>query len=438
MIYCDTIIKAGSFITMDPEYRILSEHFMVIDQGRIVDILTIDKIGQYQSKELIDASGCLITPGFINTHSHMPMSYFRGLADDLPLHTWLNDYIWPLEAKIVCPDFAYDASLHSAAEMIKNGITLTNDMYFHKESIADACIKAGLRVIVSEAIIAPKYSGDGQEFGEKVQEFDEAYRHQPLVDCALAPHAIYTCSREVYSACARLAAEHGWLLHTHLSETQKELEDCLKIHGKRPLEYLASLGVLEAKCVFAHGVWLSGKELELMAGSRSAISLCTDSNLKLSSGIAPIKEMLKHKLNVAIGTDGVASNNNLDILEELSTTAKLHKAINHDPEFLPARAAFALLTSEGARALGKGQDLGSLEAGKYADLLIIDLENLQSQPLYNPYSQLVYAIGAEQIRDVMIAGDFVMKDRQLSHLDETKLILTAQAYQTKIMKELSL
>ncbi|MCK9584544.1 MAG: amidohydrolase family protein [Candidatus Cloacimonetes bacterium] len=437
MSHCDTIIKGGTFVTMDPEFRILKERFMVIDRGRIVDILPLDKLDLFQSKELIDATGCLVTPGFINTHSHMPMSYFRGLADDLPLDTWLKDYIWPLEAKLVSSDFVYAASLHSAAEMIKNGITLTNDMYFHKERIAEACIRAGLRVIVSEAIIAPNYSGDGHEFAEKVQEFKDAYRDQALVDCALAPHAIYTCSSEVYSSCARLAFDQGWLLHTHLSETPKELEDCLKAHGKRPLEYLASLGVLEAKCVFAHCVWLSGKELELLEDSQSAISICTDSNLKLASGIAPLKDMLKRKLNVAIGTDGVASNNNLDILEELSTTAKLHKAINSDPEFLPARQAFALLTIEGARALGKEQDLGSLEAGKYADLLIIDLQNLQSQPLYNPYSVLVYALGAQQIRDVLIAGEFVMKDGKLSHLDEADLISTAQEYQSKILKELS-
>ncbi|MDD3104326.1 MAG: amidohydrolase [Candidatus Cloacimonetes bacterium] len=438
MIYCDTIIKGGIFVTMDPEFRILNQHFMVIDKGRIVNILNIDQLGKFQSKKLIDASGCLITPGFINTHSHMPMTYFRGLADDLPLDVWLNDYIWPLEAKMLTTDFIYDASLHSAAEMIKNGITLTNDMYFQKECIADACIKAGLRVIVSKAIIAPEYSGDGREFGEELQVFEALYEDQALVECSLAPHAIYTCSDDVYSSCARLAAEHGWLLHTHLSETQKELEDCLKVHGKRPLEYLASLGVLEARCTFAHGVWLSGKEMELMEGKMSAISLCTDSNLKLGNGIAPIKEMLKRKLNLSIGTDGVASNNNLDILEELSTTAKLHKAINHDPELLPAQDAFALITIDGARALGKEQELGSLETGKYADLLIIDIQNLQSQPLYNPYSQLVYAIGAEQIRDVMIAGDFVMKDRQLIYLDEAELIITAQAYQTKISQELKL
>ncbi|MDD2423733.1 MAG: amidohydrolase family protein [Candidatus Cloacimonetes bacterium] len=436
MSKCDMIITGGSFITMDPEFRILNEHFMVIDQGRIVDILPLDQLKQYKGKKNRDASGCLITPGFINAHSHMPMSYFRGLADDLPLYTWLKDYIWPLEAKMMTPEFVYDASLHSAAEMILNGITLTNDMYFQKERIADACIRAGLRVIVSEAIIAPKYSGDGHEFAEKVQEFESAYRDQPLVDCSIAPHAIYTCSGEVYSSCARLAAENGWLLHTHLSETQKELEDCLKNNGKRPLEYLASLGVLEAKCLFAHGVWLSGKELELLEGSQSAISICTDSNLKLASGIAPLKDMLKRHLSVAIGTDGVASNNNLDILEELSTTAKLHKAINQDPEFLPAREAFAFLTIEGARALGKAQDLGSLEPGKCADLLIIDLQNLQSQPLYHPYSQLVYALGAEQIRDVLIAGDFVLKDRKLTHLDEAELISTAQEYQSKILKEL--
>jgi 5-methylthioadenosine/S-adenosylhomocysteine deaminase len=428
------IITGGIFVTMDSGYRVLEDHFMLINEGRIVDILPMAQLKGFKAKKKTDATGCLITPGFVNAHSHLPMTYFRGWADDLPLDIWLKDYIWPLEARMLTPDFVYDASLHGAAEMIRNGITLTNDMYFFVDRIAEACSKAGLRVIVSEAIIEPDYQGDPEEFGRKVQKLKDQYRENPLVDCSIAPHAIYTCSKEVLQACSQAAAENDWIIHTHLSENQTELEDCLKHHGKRPVDYLDRLGFLEAHCVFAHGVWLNEVEVKTLAKHGAAVALCTDSNLKLSNGFAPIKEMLEHEVNLALGTDGVASNNNLDILEELSTTAKLHKAVNRDPVLLPAREAFSLLTIEGARALNRSHDLGSLEQGKWADLCIIDTRNIKSQPLYNPYSYLVYSAGSEQIRDVMIAGRFVMRDRALPHLDEADLISKATKYQNEIIR----
>lgn len=430
------IIQGGTYITMDPQYRTLEDHFMLIDAGRIVDILPMTKLQDFKAKAYTDAADCLITPGFINAHSHLPMSYFRGWADDLPLHIWLKDQIWPLEAKMLAGDFVFDASLHGAAEMIRHGITLTNDMYFYVDRIADACSIAGLRVIVGEGIIEPEYLGDLSVFKRRVQALKDRYQDNPLVDCSIAPHAIYTCSKEVLKACATAAAENNWMIHTHLSENQSEVEDCLKHHGERPVDYLAGLGFLEAHCVFAHGVWLDSEEIKTLAQAKAAVALCTDSNLKLSNGFAPVKEMLEQNLNLAMGTDGVASNNNLDILEELSTTAKLHKALNHDPVLLPAREAFALLTIEGARALNRAHDLGSLEAGKWADLCLIDTNNLQSQPLYNPYSHLVYSMGSEQIRDVMIAGDWVMKNKKLQHLNEADLIERAKQYKNTIISKM--
>jgi len=250
------IITGGIFVTMDSGYRVLEDHFMLINEGRIVDILPMAQLKGFKAKKKTDATGCLITPGFVNAHSHLPMTYFRGWADDLPLDIWLKDYIWPLEARMLTPDFVYDASLHGAAEMIRNGITLTNDMYFFVDRIAEACSKAGLRVIVSEAIIEPDYQGDPEEFGRKVQKLKDQYRENPLVDCSIAPHAIYTCSKEVLQACSQAAAENDWIIHTHLSENQTELEDCLKHHGKRPVDYLDRLGFLEAHCVYGSAMAL--------------------------------------------------------------------------------------------------------------------------------------------------------------------------------------
>ena len=435
MIFCDTLIKGGSLITMDAGFRILEDHVLAIKDGRILGFTPIGT-KDYEAKKVIDASGCLITPGFINAHTHMPMTYFRGLADDLPLYKWLHEYIWPLEAKMVNAEFVYDAALHATAEMLCNGITLANDMYFHKDQIAAAAIQAGMRVIVSEAIAGHTFKGSLDSIAEGVRSFKDQYRDQPLVDCCLAPHSIYTCSREILKACAKAAADHGWLIHTHLSETQSERDNCLKERGLLPLEYLHSLGFTAQRCVFAHGVWLSREELDLMIGTSCSIAICTDSNLKLSSGFAPIFELKQRGIKTVMATDGVASNNNLDILEELGTTAKLHKALNNDPEFLPARDAFAMLTIDAARALGKEDQIGSLETGKAADLCIIDMGFLHSQPMYNPYSHLVYAVSAHQVRDVFVAGKQVVKSFKPVCVDTAALIDKAKHWKNKILSEM--
>lgn len=435
MIICDVLLTGGSYVTMDAGFRILEDHDLAVKDGKILDIFPTGS-KDYHAAEEIDATNCLITPGFINAHTHMPMTYFRGLADDLPLDKWLQEYIWPLEARMITTDFVYDASLHAATEMLMHGITLANDMYFHMGQIAEASIKAGMRVIVSEAIIGHNFKGALTEIGSKVQTFKDQYANQALVDCCLAPHAIYTCSREILEACVKAASRHDLLLHMHLSETRQERDNCLQEHGLLPMQYLHQLGFTERRCVFAHGVWLSEEELDLMAGTSCSIAVCTDSNLKLSSGILPLKAIRERGIKAVMATDGVASNNNLDILQELSTTAKLHKAVAEDPEFLPAREAFAMLTIDAARALGKDDQLGSLEVGKAADLCIIDMGCLQSHPLYNPYSHLVYAVSSSQIRDVLVAGRIVVQNHQPVFIDPAALIDKAKYWKNKILSEI--
>lgn len=434
----DTLITGGTIVTMDSAFRLLEGHSIAIENGVIINILP-DSEDCYQAQEVIDASNCLIIPGLINAHTHLPMTYFRGMADDMPLDKWLQDYIWPLEAKLVNPQFVFDAAVHGASEMIKNGITFANDMYFHMGSIADACTKAGLRVIISEALIEHALSSEDRNnyIGKKLAQLSDHYRTNPLVSFSLAPHSIYTCSQDTLSRCAEVAKEHNWLIHTHLSESKQEVENCQKEHGKRPLEYLADLGFLELRCLFAHGIWLDDTELKLLSNSKSSICVCTDSNLKLGSGFAPLGKMSEYKVNFCLGTDGVASNNNLDLLAEMDTTAKLHKLLWGDISLFNARDTLAMVTSNAAKALGMADKVGSLEIGKYADITILNTNDLECQPLYNPYSQIVYAMTSWQVRDVLISGKLVLKDKQLTMVDESMLIETAKSYRHQILKEIT-
>lgn len=431
----DLIISGATILSMDAGLTIYRDHDLIVTDGRISAIAPHAQ-HEWQADQSVDAQHCILMPGLINTHSHLPMSWFRGLADDLPLDIWLNHYIWPLEARLLSKSFIYDATLFGAGEMLKSGITMTNDMYFEMSAIADACIKAGMRAMISEAVIEAKMGADYRP-AELVLKYKEQFRDQPLVDFSLAPHAIYTCSAQMLRRCAEAAIEHGLLIHIHLSETASEVENCVREHGKRPVHYLSDIGLLEARCVFAHGVHINRDEMEVLQQKPVSISICTDSNLKLASGLAPVKDYLEQGINLSLGTDSVASNNDLDLLGELSTTAKLHKALNNDPAFLPAIEALKLVTINAARALGVEDKRGSLEVGKDADFLIIDTMALNSQPLYEPASQLVYAINSRQIRDVFVAGKQVVKSGRLVNLDEAELMQTAGRYATMIREELS-
>ncbi|MDY0151507.1 MAG: amidohydrolase family protein, partial [Candidatus Cloacimonas sp.] len=282
----DVVIEGGTIVTMDAAYQVLEDHCIGLKNGKIEAIFPRAATA-YTTDKRIDGRDCLIIPGLINAHSHLAMTYFRGLADDLPLEKWLHEFIWPLEAKLLQPQFVYDASLHGAAEMIKNGISLTSDMYFHMSSIADACSQAGLRVIIGEALIDHQLSKtDGKTaIGDKIKQMKVAYQGNPLIDFSLAPHAIYTCSQETLQKCAEVAMEHGFLVHMHLSETKEEALNCLKEHGKLPVEYLQELGLLNTRIVLAHGIWMEDSELELLAASgKSSVAICTESNLKLTAG----------------------------------------------------------------------------------------------------------------------------------------------------------
>jgi 5-methylthioadenosine/S-adenosylhomocysteine deaminase len=423
---------------MDNEMQNLENYQIAIDNGRIIDICSTES-KDYIARKILDASDCIIMPGLINAHTHLPMTYFRGLADDLPLEIWLNNYIWPLEAKILNRKFIYNASLHGAAEMLKNGITQIHDMYFDMPAIADACTKVGLRAIIGEAFLDSNTSSPEKlpELGNKMLQMRQRYKDNPLVDFNLAPHSIYGCSRKTLEKCAQIAEETGILLHMHLSETKSEVEQCVQDYGLKPVFYLKDIGILDLPAVYAHGVWMDEEEIELLSEVPASIAICTESNLKLASGILPLATYKKYGVNLCFATDGVASNNNLDILSEMDVTAKLHKVMNKDPAFLPAVDIVKMATCDAAKALGISRKRGSLEVGKDADICILNLSELESQPLYNPYSHIVYAMTSRNVRDVIVNGKIMLENGRLTQVDESALIATAKEQKEYILKQLS-
>lgn len=433
----DLIMQGGTILTMDGDMRVLENHAIAIDQGCILDFFA-PGCPKYKARKIIDTSNCILMPGLINTHTHLPMTFFRGLADDLPLKTWLQDFIWPLEARMLDREFISQAALHGAAEMIKNGITQIHDMYFNMPAIAEACSQAGLRAIIGEAVIDLPGSSDPLRatLGNKVLELRERFASDPLLDFNLAPHSIYTCSEPTLRKCAQVAEKHGILLHMHLSETRQEVDDCLKEHGMKPVFYLQKLGILAQPAVYAHAIWTDPDEIGLMAANPASVAICSDSNLKLASGILPLAAYLRQGVNLCFATDGVASNNNLDLLAEMDITAKLHKALNNDPAFLPAAQTLQMATLGAAQALGVADRRGSLEIGKDADICVLGLDALECQPVYNPYSHVIYTLGARHVRDVIIAGELVLEAGKLTQVDETELIATAKIQKDRILKEL--
>ncbi len=433
----DIIVKSGTIVSMDSGMRILENHSIAIQNGKITDIYPMQE-ERYIASETIDASDCIVIPGLINSHTHMPMTYFRGLADDLPLDTWLNKYIWPLEAKMVKPQFVYDASLHAAAEMLLSGTVMANDMYFHIRETARAVSKAGMRAMFGEAVIQVQLN---DSFGvapicRAAIELNREFADNPLVSFVLTPHSIYTCDRNILTRCAEVAMEEDMLLHIHLSETPFEVDFSLSNYGKRPVMYLEEIGLLKPKVVLAHGIWVNEEEMQILRENDVSIASCLESSLKLTAGILPMQQYKNQGVNICIGTDGVASNNNLDLFTEMDTNAKIHKTISGDPGFLPASEVLKMTTINAAKALGLEDVTGSIEPGKYADLAILALDQLNTHPIYNPYSHIVYAMNSSNVRDVIVNGKTVVKNRQLINLDKDELIDKAKYYKQKILSEL--
>ncbi|MGH8119739.1 MAG: TRZ/ATZ family hydrolase, partial [Gammaproteobacteria bacterium] len=417
--------------------NVVYEHWSVaVNNGKIVDLLPTDEAGiMYNAYDEIDLAGHALLPGLINGHTHAAMTLFRGLADDLPLSDWLNHHIWPAEQRWVNPEFVADGARLAIAEMIRNGTTCFSDMYFFPDQTADAAIEAGMRAAIGLILIdfPTAWAKDADDYLLKGEQIHDKYRHQPLIHTAFAPHAPYTVSDGPLQRINTLAEELNIPIHMHVHETWDEIERSLEQHGKRPLQRLFDLGLVNERLIAVHMTQLETDEIDLVARYGVNVMHCPESNLKLASGFCPVQELLLTGINVALGTDGAASNNDLDMLGEIRTAALLAKGIAGDSSALPAHTALRMATLNNARALGIADRTGSLTVGKDADLIAIDLWQLETQPLYHPVSQIVYTCNRSQVTDVWVAGKQLMKARELTTLDEELVLERAKLWQEKIV-----
>ncbi len=399
-----------------PRPDLLRHHAVVVEGARIAAVLPRQQaLDAYPGIPEIELEGHLLTPGFINLHTHAAMSLLRGIGDDLPLARWLEERIWPAEARLAGADFVADGALLAATEMLSGGITTFNDMYFFPEATAASARLLGMRVALGLIVIGfpTAYASSAAEYLRKGLDLRDQLGEDPLLSFCLAPHAPYTVEDEHLRRIAILADELDLPVHIHLHETAGEIERSLAQYGMRPLERLDRLGLVTPHLIGVHAVHLNDAEIGLLADRGASIAHCPHSNLKLASGIAPVARMLEAGLNVGIGTDGSASNNRLDLLSEARTAALLAKGSSLRAEVWPAPAVLKAMTLDAARALGLDDRIGSIEAGKEADLVAIDLSAPELSPVYDPISQLIYAAGREHVAEVWIAGSHVVQKRQL-------------------------
>lgn len=403
-----SIIEARWVVPVAPLGTVLEQHSVIVDAaGRIQDILpTPDARLRYRATQVVVLDEHVLIPGLINLHTHAAMTLLRGFVDDQPLMRWLNDYIWPAEKRFVSEKFVRDGSLLGCAEMLAGGTTCFSDMYFYPQAVAEAALQSGMRANVGLVVMefATSYARDAEDYLQKGLQLRDAWRDQPLLSASLAPHAPYTVEDKTFENVVTYAEQLGLNIHTHLHETRTELDESLKRYGVRPLQRLESLGVLGPNFVAAHGVHLEASEMQVLAEHGCHIAHCPASNLKLASGIAPVTALRQAGVNVAIGTDGAASNNRQDMFAEMRLAALLAKGASGDAASVSAAEALAMATINAARALGQEANIGSLEIGKMADMAAVKLSATEIQPCFNPISQLVYSAGREHVTQVWVAG----------------------------------
>lgn len=429
------IIYNAHIITMNTAMEIIPDGSILIENGKIKSICP----GQLQSPsaEMINAEGMFVMPGFINTHTHVPMTMLRGYADDLPLHEWLTEHIFPAEARLINPKNVRIATRLAFIEMIKSGTTCFNDMYFFEDIIAEEAKKAGIRGVMGESLIDfPTASFHTVDEGlDRCETLIRQWQGDPIIHPSVCVHAPYTCSRETLQRTRQLADKYNTLLQIHVSETRKEVEDITAQTGMPPVEYLHSIGLLGNNVIAAHCVWLNVQEIGLLAQSGTSIAHCPKSNLKLASGIADTETYNKAGITVGIGTDGTASNNTLDMVEEMRFAALLAKTVHYNPEALNARKALQMATINGAKALGIENRTGSLEVGKSADLILIHADASNMIPVYDEYSAIVYAMNSKNIRSSMVNGEWIMKNRMLCHIDKEETLEAMRQLSDQIQRD---
>ncbi len=431
----DIIISGRWLIPVEPEDRILEKHAIVINEGRILDILpTVDANNQYHPKKQHDMNSHVLIPGLINTHTHAAMSLFKGLADDMPLMDWLNNHIWPAETKFVNQQFIADGTRLAVAEMIRGGITCFNDMYFFPDVTAEVAASVGMRVCVGLIVIdfPTAWANDSQEYFDKGQQVHDQFRHHPLIETAFAPHAPYSVSDHPLEKIAVLAEELDIPIHMHVHETGFEVQKSQEEYGMSPLKRLEKLGLLSQRLLAVHMTQLQDSDIELLHKYNVNVLHCPESNLKLAAGFCPANTLLKHGINVALGTDGSASNNNLDMLGEMRSASFMSKGLEKDPTVLPAMEVLKMATINAARALDMAEIVGSLSIGKSADVVAVNLDSIESMPVYDPISQLIYACDRSQVSDVWVAGKQILTHRVLTTMEENQLRHIAGNWQARI------
>ena len=429
------VLTGGDVVTLDATDRVLSPGAVAIDGREIVGVGPPDEIAaRFRGRESVDTTHQVVLPGLVNTHTHAPMVLYRGLADDLALMEWLEQYIFPAEARTVSPEFVRAGTRLAVLEMIRSGTTAYADMYYFEEEIAAVTKEAGLRGVLGQTIIRfpvadAKTPADGIA---RASAFLRAWAGDELIVPAIAPHAMYTLDTATLKAVRAEADRARAPVLLHLAETEDEVKTAADRHGATPVAYLESIGFWGPRTVAAHGVWLTPADIRILARREVGVAHNPESNMKLASGTAPVLALRRAGVPVGLGTDGAASNNDLDMFEAMRQAALLHKHASGDPRALPAAVALRMATLDGARVLGLDREIGSLEAGKRADLIIVAMSAARQVPVYNPLSHLVYVTRGDDVRSTIVNGRFLMRDGRVLTLNESAVLDEARAWARKV------
>ena len=433
-MHADIVIKNGMILAMDEKYTLHEKADLTINNAKIVDISPQTK---NTAKKVIDAQGKLVMPGLINCHTHAAMVMMRGLADDMPLDVWWQKFIFPIEKKMLNPEFIRIGAGLAVIEMIKSGTTAFSDMYFYEDSAAEICKKIGMRCFLGEGVFdfpSPD-AQNAEETFKIIRKLNEKWGKDPIIHLEVAPHAPYSCGPENLMKSKKLAEELGLPLHIHVAETATEVAEVKQKYGATPVQHLEKIGFLSERVKAVHCVHLSHEDIQILRKHDVKIAHCQESNMKLASGYAPIVELMDEGVVVGLATDGAASNNNLDMFDEMDSVAKFHKLIRNDPTVMDAKTVVRMATLDAAKVMMREKELGSLEVGKTADIIIIDLKRPHLTPLYNVYSHLVYSAGGSEVDTAIINGKLVMENREILTIDEDEVIDQANQLAKKIKAE---
>jgi 5-methylthioadenosine/S-adenosylhomocysteine deaminase len=434
----DTLLSASWVIPVEPTGQVLADHAIAVHRGRILAVLPGGEArARYRADTDSHLGGQVLLPGLVNAHTHAAMSLFRGMADDLPLQEWLEQHIWPAEQRWVSDAMVRDGTRLACAEMLRGGVTCFNDMYFYPDEVGKVASECGMRATIGLIVVdfPTVWAGDADEYLAKGTQVHDRFRDDPLIRTAFAPHAPYSVSDAPFARVRTLADELDIAVHIHLHETAAEVANSVREHGERPIARLDRLGLLNHRLIAVHMVHLDDGEIERLAECAASVVHCPESNLKLGNGFCPAQQLLNAGITVALGTDGAASNNDLDLHGEMRTAALLAKGLTGNARALPAATAVEMATLGGARALALDDEIGSLLPGKSADVIAMDLGGLETQPVHDPLSHLVYACARSMVTNVWIAGRPVVKDRELLTLDEDGVLANAQQWHQRMTSD---